>query len=123
MAFMRNRLLPLILLAGLAALALGIEFGQGYRLARTPKLGQELKYRLNAEFELVGTTASMSALITEKVVALDISGKFTVESRQTEGKQKIGAQEQAMRDTSGETAVYTSRGEVVEIKGTDKGGL
>ena len=113
----------LILAAGAAALALGAGVGQGYKLARTPKLGQELKYRLNAEFELVGTSGSMTALIIEKVVALDINGNFTVESRQTEGKQKIGAQEQPMRDTAGEMAVYTARGEVVEIKGTDAGGL
>jgi len=116
---MTMRKWPLLLVLATAALALG----QGYKLARTPKLGEELKYRLNAEFELVGTTASMTALITEKVVALDINGNFTVESRQTDGKQKVGAQEQAMRDTSGELAVYTSRGEVVEIKSSDKGGL
>lgn len=103
----------------LAAMAMG----QGYKLARTPKLGQELKYRLFAEFELVSTTATMTALITEKVVALDINGNFTVESRQLEGKQKIGSQEQALRDTAGEMAVYTARGEVVEIKGKDNAGV
>jgi hypothetical protein len=116
---MEMRKWALLLILAAAALAMG----QGYKLARTPKLGDELKYRLYAEFELVGTTATMAALITEKVVALDINGNFTVESRQTEGKQKIGAQEQAMRDTSGEMAVYTARGEVVEIKSSDKAGL
>ena len=116
---MAMRKWALITILAMAALAVG----QGYKLVRTPKLGQELKYRLNAEFDLVGSAATMSALITEKVVALDINGNFTVESRQSEGKMKVGIQEQAMRDTSGEMAVYTARGEVVEIKSADKGGL
>ena len=113
----RTRALLLILAAAAVAL------GQGYKLARAPKLGQELKYRLFAEFDLAGTTATMTALITEKVVALDINGNFTVESRQSEVKMKMGTQEQAMRDTPGEMAVYTSRGEVVEIKSSDSGGV
>lgn len=114
-----RRLGTLVAIATVGALALG----QGFKLARSPKLGQEIKYRVLAEFDAGGTPVTMSGLLTEKVVALDINGNYTVESRQTEVKARMGTQEQTVEDSPPETAVYSARGEVVEIKGANSAGL
>lgn len=88
---------------------------QGYRLVRIPKVGQESRLRLTAEIDLLGSSATFTAIVIEKVIAVDAAGNYTIESRQTEAKTAYGGKELKVADTGTRSAVYLPTGELKEI--------
>lgn len=112
------RLTGALALVALSAYALAAV--QGYSLKRTPKAGDALKYRLKVNMDLGGQAATMSALVTEKVTAVDPTGNFTVQADQSQLDVKLGDQPiPAPEQSSPEVSVYAPNGDIVEIKGND----
>lgn len=109
-----------IFLAAAVSFAAG---NQGLRLMRTPKVGQETRLRLKAEIDLLGTSALFTALVIEKVTAVDAQGNYTIESRQTEAKTLYGTQETKVADSGARSATYRPTGEIKEIKVGSPGGV
>jgi len=110
---MKLRFILAFVLASALVLAVG---DQGYRLIRSPRVGQENRLRLTAEIDLLGTSATFSAVVIEKVTAVDASGNYTIESRQTEATTSYGGKESKVADTGTRSAIYLPTGELKEIK-------
>jgi len=106
-----------LLFAVFLAAAVNIASGtQGIRLMRNPKVGQETRLRLKAEIDLLGTSALFTALVIERVTAVDAQGNYTIESRQTEATTLYGSQETKVADSGARSATYRPTGEIKEIK-------
>lgn len=118
---MKSRfMLALFLVSAVAAMAGEL---QTFRLMRSPKVGQENRLRIKAEIDLLGTTATFTALVIEKVVAIDATGNYTIESRQTEASTHYGTQETKVPDSGARSAVYKPSGELLEVKSGNANGV
>lgn len=109
---------------GIAAVAIvaAVAIAQdGFKLRRTPKVGEEITMRLVAEVEVMGMNATFSAKVKDKVVKVDENGDYTVESSQSEGKIKLGDQEMDAPNDGATTTKYSASGAVLEVKGDEIG--
>lgn len=113
---MKSRTLRFVGIAAVAALSV-VALAQGINLKRTAKVGDTAKYRLRADVDIAGTTASFTAVLTEKILKVEDNGNFIVESAQSDGKVSFGDQEMAAPAQSPSVTVYKPTGEVVEIRG------
>lgn len=90
--------------------------GQGVKLVRLPKVGQENRLSLRAEIDLLGSSAVFTAIVVEKVTEVDSLGNYTIESRQTEAVTRLGDRETKVAETGVRSATYRPTGEIKEIK-------
>lgn len=101
----------------LLGLALAAGYGiQGITLDRQPKIGETSKLRITLEIDMQGNAATYSVLQTEKVIAVEPNGSYTVESKQTEARVKYGDQTNAIPDAPARTAIYKASGEPLSGK-------
>jgi hypothetical protein len=95
-------------------LALPIAF-QGSTLRWTPKEGDEIRYRTEAELTVPGGTATITAVNSQKVIRVDPDGSYTLQSSQGEGKVSYQGQEMEMRGVTA-LSTYGPNGEIKEIR-------
>lgn len=114
----RIRNVGIAAIAVLAAIAVAQD---GFKLRRTPKVGDEVVMKLSAEVDVMGMNATFNAKVKEKVTKVDENGDYTIESSQSEGKIKFGDQEMDAPDGGTTTTKYSANGAILEIKGEDVG--
>jgi hypothetical protein len=102
-----------LFVAALSMTALATQ--DGVSLKRIAKVGDTIKYRLKADIQSDGQEANFSTLVTEKILKVEESGNYVVESVQTGSKVTTPDRETAMADER-QTFTYKANGEVVEIK-------
>ncbi|HVL40389.1 MAG TPA: hypothetical protein VM328_13450, partial [Fimbriimonadaceae bacterium] len=107
------RLAAAFMLAALTTLALA----QGFTLKRAAKAGDTAKYRLKADIDVAGTSATFTAVLTEKILRVEDNGNYVVESNQTEGKVIFSGTEMPAPAQSPTVTIYRPTGEVAEIRG------
>ena len=99
-----------VLLASLLTLA------QGPTVLRwTPKEGDVVKTRTVATIRVIGTEATLSSVMTQKVIRVDPDGGYLVQSTPSEGKVTMGGQELPTGNMTVLTN-YGPNGEVREIR-------
>lgn len=104
-------------LAALAVTASAFAVVDGLSVARKPKEGEQIRYRMAADVEYGGMALKAKFLVTEKTVKVDSDGSFKLEQAQLEGKLDMNGQEQDIPTGGPTTTVYTKEGDVKEITG------
>ncbi len=115
---MRNGL-KFIGLAAVAALSLtALAIQEGVILKRTPKVGDQAKYHLKAEFEANGQPSSFSATITDKVTKVADNGNYTVESATSEARVNLGGTDIDPGDSANQltTTTFSKSNEVISVE-------
>jgi len=102
-----------------AVAALAVAAQDGWTLKRTPKEGEEMKFRLKASIDFSGTEITMTGLVVEKTLKVDADGTYTVQSEQRETKVSFAGQEMEPPSQGPSVSVYRANGEVVEIRGPE----
>ncbi|RYG45091.1 hypothetical protein EON79_13415, partial [bacterium] len=90
---------------------------QGFTIKRTPKEGEQIKYRMKANIEIPGAQATLEGLVTEKTIKIDADGTYTIEASQSELKAMIGDNELPIPSTPPQIVVYKPGGQIGEIRG------
>jgi len=101
----------------LAVAALAMAAVDGFDIKRSPKEGETTKYRLKADIEAGGGTATLTSLSQEKITKVDADGKYTVETTQLEGKLSFNGQDIDFPTPPPEVTVYAPGGKIAQIKG------
>lgn len=100
------------------ALASSLAAAQEFTLKRVASVGDTLRYRLRAELDLGEIRAVMTGLSTEKVVKVDPSGTYDVESTSSEGKVEIDGGTSAVKQPGPMVTTYGQLGQVITLKGS-----
>jgi hypothetical protein len=112
----RIRNITFALLAVTAAVAFAAD---GFKLRRTPKVGEEINMRLTADVEVMGVNATFTAKIKDKVLKVDANGDYTIESTQSEGKISFNGQDMDAPGGEATSTKYSANGAILEMKGTE----
>lgn len=108
------RVITVLTVAALAALSLA----QSVSLKRVAKEGDVAKYKMRAEVDIQGMSATVSLNMNEKILKIADNGDITTESSQTDLKVKLGDQDvDAPQNDAPQVTVSKATGEVVELKG------
>lgn len=106
---MKRALLSVVALTAMSVVAWAA--ADGFTLARKPKEGDNLKYKMAVDVDLGGLPIKASATLTEKVVKVEEDGSFKVSQAMTDGKLDVNGQEQEYSGPES-TLVYAPTGEV-----------
>jgi hypothetical protein len=109
--------LQMLGLLAVAATATAFAVVDGLSVARKPKEGEQIRYRMVADVDFSGMPIKANFLIAEKVTKIEADGSYKVEQSQLEGKIDVGGQEQDLPTSGATTTVYTKDGDVKEIAG------
>lgn len=90
-------------------------------LKYTPKVGDTLKFKLTAEMELMGTSATVTGTVEDKVSEVATDGGYTVESSSTNMVGNFGGQEMPVPDSKS-TSKYSATGTLLDIQGEEVAG-
>lgn len=90
---------------------------QGFTIKRTPKDGEQLKFRLKADLEISGIQANLEGVTSEKTIKIDPDGTYTVESAQSDIKVLVQGQEIPSPPSPPQIVVYKADGSIAEIRG------
>lgn len=112
---MKMKLQVLGLMAIMATTALAVV--DGLSVARKPKEGEQIRYRMTADVDMGGMAIKAKFLVAEKVVKIESDGSYKVEQSQLEGKIDVNGTEQELPTSGATTTVYTKEGDVKEISG------
>lgn len=112
---MKMKLQVLGLLAVAATTAFAVV--DGLSVARKPKEGEQIRYRMTADVDMGGMAIKAKFLVAEKVVKIEADGAYKVEQLQLEGKIDVNGTEQELPTSGATTTVYTKEGDVKEISG------
>jgi hypothetical protein len=104
-------------LAALAVSASAFAVVDGLSVARKPKEGEQIRYRMTADVDFGGMAIKAKFLVAEKVVKIESDGTYKVEQSQLEGKIDMNGQEQELPGGGATTTIYTKDGSVKEISG------
>lgn len=101
----------------IAAAAFALAAQDAWTLKRNAKVGETARYKLVANVELPGMGgATVDGFVEEKVVTVDESGTFVIESQQKGTKITMEGQgEQAMPDEPPTKTKFNAEGAVLEI--------
>lgn len=101
-----------------ASLAVAAVFDDTYTFKRKVKLNEEVKYSLKGELAVMGLEASLTALVTQKVIDIDKDGNYTVESSQVNAVAMVNDQEMKIPDSSSKSK-YAPDGTLLQILGNN----
>ena len=90
-------------------------------LKLTPKVGDTFRYKLTAEMEVMGTTATVTGTVADKVTEVSPEGDYSVESSSTNMTGNFGGQEMPIPDSKS-TSKYKASGVLVDIQGEEVAG-
>jgi len=109
----------LIIALGLVAIAAIAVAADPITLKRTVTVGETLKYKLTASFDAgqVGSQATVTGDITNKITKIESNGNFDVESTQQNLKIDVGGQTIDGDSGTTKTTVMQPNGQLVEIRG------
>ncbi|MGV3618578.1 MAG: hypothetical protein ACO1SV_24920 [Fimbriimonas sp.] len=117
---MKMKLQMLGLLA-VAATATAFAVVDGLSVARKPKEGEEIRYRMTADVDFGGLPIKAKFLVIDKTVKVESDGTFKIETSQLDGKLEMNGQEQDLPSGGATTTTFSKEGEVKEIAGEQTG--
>ncbi len=100
-----------------AVVFVGLASLQGARLERRPRVDEVSKLQVSVKIDLQGTAAEYTMRLTERVVAVETSGEYTLESKASDAKVVYGGLVNAIPEAPARTTVYRPNGELVAVKG------
>ena len=111
--------MKLKMLGILAVLATATAFAavDGFSVARKPKEGEEIRFRMTGDVDFGGVAITLKGLVSEKVTKVEADGAYKVEQAQIELKANIGGQEQDLPSGGATTTSFAKDGNVKEITG------
>ena len=110
-----RKALYLVFAFGIISGALAVSGKNSYELKRQPKVGDSLKYHVDAEFKLDDRSAKMSLDQTETVAKVESDGSFEIETKASDGKFVVDGHEQEMPSDAGTRGVYNAFGTLLTI--------
>ena len=111
--------LKMIALLAVAASATAFAALDGFSVARKPKEGDQVRYRMTADVDFGGMAIKAKFLVAEKVTKVEADGSYKLEQTQLEGQIDLNGQTQDMPTSGATTMVYTKEGVIKEISGAD----
>lgn len=88
-----------------------------FSLKRVVKVGDSINFKLQADLDIAGGTATFTADVNEKVVSVQPNGDYDVESNQSNAKVNFNGQEMDAPQGGPQTTTYNANGEILDIKG------
>ena len=98
-----------------ATCAVAIAAVDAITLKYAPKVGDDLKYKMTGQVQIMGTQADISADFEYKVTKVDTDGSYTIESSQK--NMQVSAMGQTMNPPdSKDTTVSKANGEIIDYQ-------